>query len=158
MLGGISMKHKKIDKFQILANSVMIVVTLAAILPFILLFMSSITDESVLLNNGYGFWPEVFSLEAYAYIFKSGEKILRAYGMTILVTVIGTTVHLTLSALFAYPLAVKGLPGRRAITFFVFFTMLFNGGLVPSYMMWTSIFHIKDTIFGLIVPTFLMGP
>ena len=60
VLGGISMKHKKIDKFQILANSVMIVVTLAAILPFILLFMSSITDESVLLNNGYGFWPEVF--------------------------------------------------------------------------------------------------
>ena len=96
---------------------------------------------------GTAFGRKFFTLEAYAYIFKSGEKILRAYGMTILVTVIGTTVHLTLSALFAYPLAV-GASGMQSDYIFCFLLQcLLNGGLVPSYMMWTSIFHIKEDDF-----------
>lgn len=143
--------------YMILANVVMMSVTVCVVLPFLLLFMSSITSESALLRDGYSFIPTEFSLESYAYIFRSGEKIFRAYGMTILVTLIGTAINVTISSLFAYPLSLKNLPGRRVITFLVFFTMLFNGGLVPSYIMWSTYLGVKDTIFGLLLPNLLMG-
>jgi len=143
--------------FQITAHVVMLLVTISVILPFLLLMMSSLTDENVLLSKGYSFLPEKFSLAAYEYIFMSGDKIFRAYGMTILVTVVGTAVGLALTALFAYPLAVKDLPFKKAITFFVFFTMLFNGGLVPSYILWSSYLGVKDTIWGQILPNMLVS-
>ena len=88
----------------------MMLVAVMVVLPFLLLFLSSITDESTLLKNGYSFFPEKFSLGAYEYIFRSERKIFRAYGMTILVTVIGTVVNVALSALFSYPLSLKNLP------------------------------------------------
>lgn len=143
--------------YQILSNSVMLLVTLMVVLPFLLLFMSSITDESVLLTNGYSFTPAKFSLEAYSYIFRSGDKIFRAYGMTIFVTVVGTLGNVALSALFSYPLAIKNLPGRKIITFFVFFTMLFNGGIVPSYILWSTYLGVKDTVLGLLLPNLLLN-
>ena len=134
----------------------MILWTLLIVLPFILLFMSSITDENTLVANGYSFLPEKFSGAAYGYILKSGAKILKAYGISILVTAVGTLVNVLLSELMAYPLSVRNLPGRKALNFFVFFTMLFNGGIVPSYLMWTS-FGIKDTIFAQLLPNFLVS-
>ena len=143
--------------YQALANMVMLLVTLIVFLPFVLLFMSSITDENTLLLNGYSFIPGKFSLGAYEYIFRSGEKIFRAYGMTIFNTVTGPLVNVALTALFAYPLALKNLPGRKVITFFVFFTMLFNGGLVPSYILWSNYLGVKDTIWGLLLPNLLLG-
>ena len=143
--------------YQIMINAVMLLVVLTVLVPFLLLFMSSITDENTLLVNGYSFFPEKFSLGAYAYIFRSGDKIFRAYGMTVLVTLLGTLVNVTLSALFAYPLSLKNLPGKRGITFFVFFTMLFNGGLVPSYILWSNYIGVKDSIWGLLLPGLLMS-
>ena len=95
--------------YQIMINAVMLLVVVTVVVPFLLLFMSSITDENTLLVNGYSFFPEKFSLGAYAYIFRSGDKIFRAYGMTVLVTLLGTLVNVTLSALFAYPLSLKNL-------------------------------------------------
>ena len=97
------------------------------------------------------------SLYAYQYIVRQGEKILRAYGVTIIVTIIGTILNITISSMMAYPLSVKTLPHRRALTFFVFFTMLFNGGLVPTYLMYVNYFHIKNTLWALLIPNFLMS-
>ncbi len=151
------MREKKRSAYQIIANTVMILVTISVILPFLLLFMSSITSEDVLLSYGYSLFPKQFSVESYAYILQSGEKILRAYGMTMLVTVVGTTVGLLTAALFAYPLSLSNLPFKKVFNFFVFFTMLFNGGLIPSYIMWTNLFHIKDTVWGLLAPNLLMN-
>lgn len=150
------MREKPFSKYQILSNLIMIIWTILIVLPFILLFMSSITDEKVLVANGYGFWPAKFSMDAYGYILKSGKKILSAYGISILVTAIGTLLNVLLSAMMAYPLAVKNLPGRKFMNFFVFFTMLFNGGIVPSYLMWTS-FGIKDTLWAQLLPNFLVS-
>lgn len=150
------MREKPFSKYQILSNLIMIIWTVLIILPFILLFMSSITDEKVLVANGYAFWPTKFSMDAYGYILKSGKKILSAYGVSILVTAIGTLLNVFLSAMMAYPLAVKNLPGRKFMNFFVFFTMLFNGGIVPSYLMWTS-FGIKDTLWAQLLPNFLVS-
>ncbi len=151
------MREKTFSKFQLLANITMIFWTLIVILPFLLLFLSSVTDENTLVANGYSFFPEKFALEAYTYIIRSGAKIIKAYGVSILVTLIGTFVNILLSALMAYPLSVKNLPGRKFLSFFVFFTMLFNGGIVPSYLMWTGILHIKDTIWAQLFPNLLLS-
>ncbi len=150
------MREKPFSKFQILANVVMIIWTLLIILPFILLFMSSITDENVLVANGYSFFPQKFSGAAYGYLMQSGQKILTAYGISILVTLVGTAINVSLSALMAYPLSIRNLPGRKFMNFFVFFTMLFNGGIVPSYLLWTSL-GVKDTIFAQLLPNFLVS-
>lgn len=148
---------KKSRRYQAVIHVILLVVTMIIILPFILVFISSITDETMLIRNGYSFFPEKISLYAYQYIVRQGEKILRAYGVTIFVTAVGTCVNIILSSMLAYPLTVKTLPHRRALTFFIFFTMLFNGGLVPSYLMYVNYFHIKNTIFALIVPNLLLS-
>ena len=148
---------KKAKGYQFFVNLILILVTLSIVLPFLLVLISSITDENVLIRNGYSFFPEKISFYAYQYIIRQGDKILRAYTVTIVVTVIGTFLNIAMSAMVAYPLSVKTLPHRRAITFFVFFTMLFNGGLVPTYLMYVDFFHIKNTIWALIIPNLLLS-
>lgn len=133
----------------------MITLSLAAILPFILLFISSISDENSIVLNGYTFWPDSFSLDAYVYMWKNIDSIARAYGVTIVVTVIGTFTGLLISALIAYPLSRPDMPLRSFLSFFVFFTLLFNGGLVPTYLIYTEIFQIKNTLASLIIPGLL---
>jgi putative aldouronate transport system permease protein len=132
--------------------------SLTALLPFVLLITSSLTAETSLLVDGYSFFPRQWSLEAYNYVFRTnGENVFRAYGITFLVTVMGTTLSLLIAPMLAYALSRKDYRRRRIITFLVFFTMLFNGGLVPSYIMWTRLFFIKNTIFALIFPQLLFN-
>ena len=151
------MRKKTFSKFQILSNSVMGIWTILIILPFLLLLMSSITDEKVLVANGYSFIPAKISFDSYLYILRTGKQILKAYGVSIIVTVFGTIINIALSALMAYPLTVKALPGRKIMMFFVFFTMLFRGGIVPSYIMWSGTFHIKDTLWAQLLPNLLLN-
>lgn len=142
---------------QIILNIIFILMCVAAIAPFLLLLSSSFTEEATLMREGYNFFPRKFSLESYIYLARSAEKIGRGYAITIFVTLVGTVTSCLITIMFAYPLSRKELPGRQIVSFFVFFTMLFNGGLVPTYMMWTQTFHIKNTIWALIVPGLLMN-
>jgi len=119
--------------------------------------MSSITDNEALILYGYNFIPPKFSLEAYKYIFETSDAVIKAYGVSIALTAIGVTCSLTITTMLGYAIARQGLPGRGLITFLVFFTMLFNGGLVPTYINYTTMFHIKDTFFALLIPGLLMG-
>ncbi len=156
MESGVKGRGEKI--FQVIAHIVLIIVSLCAILPFILLVVASFTDEQTLLQNGYSFFPKQWSVYAYTYLFKSNlSQILRSYGITILVTLIGTIVNLFMTSLVGYVLSRKDYNHRKVMTFYVFFTMLFNGGLVPSYIMWTQIFHLKNSFFALLIPTLLMN-
>ena len=98
---------KKAKRFQFWINVVLILITLSIVLPFVLVFISSLTDENTLIRNGYSFFPEKFSFYAYSYIIRQGEKILRAYGITIFVTIVGTAANLAMSALLAYPLSKR---------------------------------------------------
>lgn len=143
--------------FQVFANTVMIVLMICSIAPFILLFMSSITEEQSLIANGYSFFPKKFSLDAYKYVLADSTSMLSAYGLSFLVTIAGTICNLAFTTLYAYPLSRRDLPGHRFFAFFLFFTMLFSGGLVPSYIMWTRTFHIQNTLWALIIPNLLMG-
>lgn len=148
---------KKQTGFQIFAHILMILISICCIAPFILLIMSSVTDEQSLIANGYSFFPKDFSLFAYEYLLKDSMAMVRAYGISVVVTMVGTFSNLILTILYAYPLSRKDLPGRNFFAFFLFFTMLFNGGLVPSYIMWTRTFHIQNTIFALLIPNLLLS-
>ena len=143
--------------FQVAANLIMIVLTLFCLLPFLLLIISSITQENALVRNGYSFFPEQIDFAAYKYLLVDSTSIVRGYILSAFVTVTGTVANLAVTTLFAYPLSRRDLPGRAFISFFLFFTMLFNGGLVPSYIMWTQTFHIKNTIAALLFPNLMMG-
>ena len=107
--------------FQRIGHCVMIVLSACAIIPMILLVMSSVTDNNTLISNGYSFFPEKFSLYAYQYIFKTGNAVLQAYGISVILTVIGTVLSLTITTLLAYALSRPGLPGRQFLSFYVFF-------------------------------------
>lgn len=151
------MKNKEDKIFQVVANTFMMLLSAACILPFILLIASSITEENSLIKNGYSYLPKIISFDAYTYLWAEASTIFRAYGITIFVTVVGTVISLAITSALAYPLSRKDLPMRKSLTFLVFFTMLFNGGLVPTYLVYTQGFHIKNTIFALIVPGLLMN-
>lgn len=148
---------EKSQKFQIFAHILMLLLCICCLFPFLLLIVSSFSDEQTLIREGYSIIPRSFSLAAYQYIFRNAATIFRAYGTTIFVTVVGTVINIILTTLLAYPLSRKDLPHRNVWSFLVFFTMLFNGGLVPSYIMWTQYFHIKNSYAALIVPALMMG-
>lgn len=144
-------------KADIALNIVMILCTIACVLPLLIVFSASITDEKTVTMYGYSLFPRNLSLEAYKYIYKDIMVILRAYGVTVFVTVVGSALSLVTIALYAYPISRKDFKYRNVFTFIVFLTMLFNGGLVPWYMVYVNVLHIDDTIMALILP-YLMTP
>lgn len=119
--------------------------------------MSSLTDNDSLIQHGYSFFPQKWSLYAYQYVFMTGNSVVRTYFNSFFVTFVGTLISLIITTMMAYMLSCKGTPGRGFLTFLVFFTMLFNGGLVPTYINYTNIFHVKNTYLALIVPGLLMN-
>ncbi len=137
---------------DVILNIVMILASLACIFPILLVISVSLTNETVISQMGYRLIPSEVSLEAYKYVFKDAVDILRAYGVTIFVTVAGSVMSLAVISLYAYPLSRKDFEHRKLFTFLVFFTMLFNAGLVPWYMTYVNILHIKNTVFAMILP------
>lgn len=140
--------------FQIILHIVMIFLVIIVLFPLILLVMASLTSESEVIIDGYSLWPKNFDFTAYQYIIGEGS-VFHSYLITIFVTAVGTFFSLVITTMVSYTLSVPGLPGKKIISFYILFTMLFSGGLVPSYMMWSTVFHIKNTIFALILPGLL---
>lgn len=149
------MMPRKTEQWVI--NSIFIVISSLCLIPFILLVASSISSEDSIIQNGYTLFPAEFSLESYSYLFKEPAMLIRAYGISIFITVIGTVTSLIVMTLLAYPISRRDMPLRNAISFFIFFTMLFNGGLVPTYLMYTNVFQIKNTLFALLIPGLLVS-
>jgi len=149
-----ALDHKGIRR---LANAALSLFAAACLIPFALLIISSLSSEASIIKNGYSFLPEELSLKAYEYLWLHRSELGRAYGITAFVTVVGTAASLAITSMLAYPLSRRDMPLSRFWTFLVFFTLLFNGGLVPTYLVYTQIFDIKNTIFGLLVPGLLMN-
>lgn len=153
-----SVKSRSDKIYQVIIIVILSIMALCAILPFLLLLSSSFTEESTLLKEGYTFIPKKFSVYAYQYLFSSnGTRILRSYGVTLIVTVIGTCISLLIGPMLAWVLSRRDYKRAKLFTFLVFFTMLFNGGIVPSYIMWSQYFHIKNTIWALVFPTLIFN-
>ena len=143
--------------FQIFAHIVMIILSLFAVVPFVLLVISSFTDNDTLIANGYSFTPEKWSTYAYEYIFKTGNSVVHAYGISIVLTLVGTALALSITTMLAYTLSKPDLPFRSVLLFLVFFTLLFNGGLVPTYIVYSNMLNIKNSFWALLIPGLLMN-
>ncbi len=143
--------------FKYFALVVLGLASLFAILPLILIFMASITEEKTLTIYGYTFFPKAYSMDAYKYLINQAKTIGRAYLTSICLTAVGTTINMLMTTMFAYPLSRPDFKYRNVLAFAIFFTMMFHGGIVPSYMVWTRLFHIKDTYLALLMPNLLMG-
>lgn len=141
---------------RVAVNAALIFASLLCVLPLVLLITASLTDDKAILRDGYSFLPRSFSLDAYSYLLSQAKMLGRGYLVTIFVTVFGTCLSLAITTLLAYPLSRKDLPGSKLFTFAVFFTILFNGGLVPTYLVYTQLIHIKNTIWALLVPGLLV--
>ena len=151
------MRTPEQKRWLAVSHVILTVIALLAVLPFILLIISSFTDDKVALLNGYSFFPQKLSLDAYRYIADNSGTFVRAYGITVLVTVLGTSMSVIVTALMAYVLSKKDLPGGKFLSFMVIFTMLFNGGLVATYISYTTIFGIKNPLAALLFPSLLMN-
>ena len=122
-------------------------------MPILLVYMTSVTDELAITKNGVSLFPETFSLEAYKMLFgSSGAKILTSYRNTLLLTVLGTVFGLWFMTMFGYACSRSDFKLRKVLSFFAYFTMLFNGGMVASYIVNTTIFRLRDTFWVLLLP------
>lgn len=133
-------------------NIIMTILALVSVIPFIFVIIISLTDEQALTMNGYRFIPEKWSLYAYEYIVNAGESILKSYGVTILVTVLGTLIGLFLISTYAYALSRKTYAYRSFFTKVITIPMLFSGGMIANYLIVTKVLMLKDTIWALILP------
>ena len=145
------MRRKK-SKGQIALHIVFLMLMVIYILPFVCLVSSSFTDETALIQNGYSLFPSEFSLEAYKAVFRTPMKMIKAYGVTITFTLAATFLSTVVMSLLAYPLSRPNFIWRKQLNFFVYFTMLFSGGMVPSYLLIRNVLHIDDTILVYILP------
>lgn len=142
---------------NVLLNLFFLLILVACVFPVLLIFSISITQEDSILKFGYNAIPKAVSMVAYNYISKSSGEIVRAYYITILITVIGTVGSTVLTALYAYPLSRNEFKYKKFFTFFIFFTMLFTGGLVPWYIVCVKVLHLQNTIWAMILPYLMSG-
>ncbi|MDF2988326.1 MAG: binding-protein-dependent transport system inner rane component [Eubacterium sp.] len=135
-----------------LLNILFIVFALVCILPIVFVIIISLTDEKELLISGYTFLPKEISFKAYEFVAAAGDVIWRAYGVSIFVTVIGTLLSLLIICMYAYPLSRNSFRYKTQFTFLAYFTMIFGGGLVPWYIVYTTVIPIKNSIWIMIIP------
>ncbi|MFD1138455.1 carbohydrate ABC transporter permease [Paenibacillus urinalis] len=144
--------HHVTPGWNVFNNMVAGLFAFACVFPFLFVVIISLTDEKALARDGYRLIPAEWSFAAYNYVFQSGDALLRSYGVTILVTVIGTILSLVLISLYAYAISRKSFRYRKFFSVLAIFTMLFNGGMIPTYMVVAQLLDLKDTIWAMILP------
>lgn len=152
-----NIKRIKIDWVQLLLHAVFIILVLLCVYPILLMIGISFSSEIDIVKHGYSLVPRNITTYAYEFMAKTGDMFVRAYGVTIFVTLIGAVGSTMLTALYAYPLSRKEFGLNKFFTMFVFFTMLLSGGLVPWYFVCVRLLHINDTIWAMIAPYLMNG-
>ena len=138
--------------FDALSYVILFVLSFLCALPFLLVISGSFSQQTDILMHGYRLFPEKVSLDAYKMLFKIPEELLRAYGVTIFVTVTGTFFGLWFTSMAAYVIASKDFRYRYQVSFFFYFTSIFGGGLVPWYVFNTKYLHFHNNLIALILP------
>lgn len=145
--------NKRVNKTPgIIINILFFLGSLLFILPFVLIISASFTNEQSLISEGYKLIPSHFSTEAYRYVFKNPQQLLDSYKITIFYSLTATFFGVIVMAMLAYPLSKPNYRYKKPVTFFIFFTMLFSGGLIPSYIWITRYLHLGDTVWVYILP------
>lgn len=143
-----SLSDKTVD---VLLYAILTLFGLATLFPLYYVIVMSLTPlEEIIRQGGFVVWPSQFTFEAYKHILSS-NRIPKAMGVTMFITVAGTAMNLMFTTMLAYPLAKKFIPGRNAVLFLVVFTMLFSGGLIPLYILVSSL-NLTNTYWALLVP------
>jgi putative aldouronate transport system permease protein len=133
-------------------NIILLLFSLACIIPFILVISISLSKEKDILDFGYKLIPKQLDFTGYKFVFANLEQIINAYKTTAFVSFVGTLLSVLVIALAAYPLSRSSFRYKKQITFYLFFTMLFGGGLVPSYILITRYLKLSDKIWVMIIP------
>ena len=138
--------------FNIIGYIFITFIAVLCLLPFIILISGSFSAEQTVRLNGLSILPQDFTTEAYEFIFRNPQEILNAYGITILITAIGTGVGLIFLTMTAFVISRKDFKYRNVISFYFYFTTLFNGGMVCTYIFYIQYYHLKDSLLALILP------
>lgn len=157
MIRSTATKRRHFSTANFLISLFILAFTLMCLLPMVLTLMVSITDEVSIMRNGYSFFPEKFSLYAYKLMFQSGSSVMRGYGISIFVTVIGTAGAVLITGLAAYTLANRSVYYRGALGMVFFIPMVFGAGMVPWYLICTML-GLRDNLWALIIPNLLFNP
>lgn len=145
-------RHKKFKISGAVPHVIFIILSLMCIVPLLLVLSISFTNEHVLVTEGYHALPKEFTLDAYRYVLTGASSVIQAYGVTIFYTAVTTILHLLVTIMLAFPLTRPEVSFKRGLMFFIFFPMLFSGGLVPTYILIVRVLHIKNTIWVYILP------
>ncbi len=137
-------------------NLIFILVSICCVVPLLYIVSASLTSEVSLSTEGYSLIPGEFSVRAYEYIFQSPKQLINSYMVTIGVTVVGTFFSLLFTSMLGYVIARKDFKFHGLLSFLTLFTLLFNGGMVPTYILLNNYYHLGDTIFALILPYIIM--
>lgn len=151
------MKKTKNIRGQLLLNLFFIIFSMAIVLPFVILVSISLSNEGDIAEYGYSILPKHIDFAAYKYVFANSKSILNGYKVTIFYSVVATVLNVLIQSMCAYPLSKRKLRGKRGISFYLYFTMLFGGGMVPTYILITQYLHLGDTIWVYIIPS-LVSP
>lgn len=141
--------------FNLLGYSLVTLFGLLCIIPFFLIISGSFSSEALVLKYGYSLLPRGFTLSSYELIFKNPEQIVKAYGISIILTSMGTAIGLFMTAMTAFVLNRKDFKYRNAFAFYFYFTTLFNGGIVSTYIFMVRYLHLKNSILALLFPLLL---
>ncbi len=146
---------KSTVKTQVLLNIIFVIISILMIIPFILLISASFSNEKDVIMNGYSLFPRIFSIDAYKFVLRNPTSVINAYKTTITFSLISMVLATLFMSMIAYPLTKRDLKGRTALSFYLYFTMLFSGGMVPSYILITQYLHLQDTIWVYIIPALI---
>ena len=145
-------KGADVVTLNIIAYTFCTIMALVCLVPFVMIVSGSFSSESAIMKNGFSLLPQDFSLEAYKTVFNEPIVVLRAYATTIGLTLVGTAIGLLLQTMTAYVLSRKDFEWRNVFSFFFYFTTLFSGGLVPSYVLMTRTLNLKNSYLALLLP------
>lgn len=137
---------------QYILGFFLLLYTLFCGLPVLLVMISAFTDEKAIMNNGFSFFPEKWSLSGMNSVLRYGKQLLTSYGVTILITVGGTALGLLVMSMFAYSISRKEFRMAKFLSVFLLIPMLFNGGQLSGYIIFTSYYHLKDSLWLLVLP------
>ncbi len=145
-------KGKDVIALNVIAYTFTGILALVCLIPFLMIIAGSFSSEAAITQNGFSLLPQDFSLEAYKTVFHEPMVVFRAYGVTIGLTLAGTAVGLLFQTMTAYVLSRKDFEWRNGFSFFFYFTTLFSGGLVPTYVLYTQTLKLADSYLAMLLP------
>lgn len=148
-------RNRERTVFNIVGYTFASLLALACLLPFVLVISGSLSENALILQEGYSLFPRGFSLYAYESIFENPAKIVNAYGVSLSVTFLGTVLSVLFTSMAGYVLSRPDFEYANRYAFFLYFTTLFSGGTIPWYIMTRNVLHLSNTIWALIIPGLL---